>query len=78
MKAKVGKLEKEIREGFLRRLSKEITGVVQEVVGKMRSSMRFQDRLEKDKLSKQLNIEVIRSEVEKEIGVREVETIPEL
>ena len=47
VKAKVGELEEEIREGFLRRLIKEMTGVVQEVVGKMRYPLRFQDGLEK-------------------------------
>ena len=33
VKIKVGELEEEFRERFLRRLRKEITGVVQEVVG---------------------------------------------
>ena len=33
VKAKVGELEEEIREGFSRRSRKEITGVVQEIVG---------------------------------------------
>ena len=45
MKAKVGELEEEIREGFLRRLRKEMTGVVQEVVGNRRYLVSFQDRL---------------------------------
>ena len=43
VKSKVGDLEEDIREGFLRRLSKEMTGVVQEVVGKRRYLVRFQD-----------------------------------
>ena len=47
-KAKVGELEEEIREGFSRRLRKDMTGVVQEVFGKRRYSVRFQDGLEKD------------------------------
>ena len=43
VKSKVGKLEEEIREVFLRRLRKEMTGVVQEVVGKRMYSVSFQD-----------------------------------
>ena len=43
VKAKVGELEEEIREGFLRRLSKEMTGVVQAVVRKRRYLVRFHD-----------------------------------
>ena len=47
VKAKVGDLEEEIREVFLRRLRKYMTGVFQEVVGKRRYLVRFQDGLEK-------------------------------
>ena len=47
VKAKVGDLEEEIREVFLRRLRKEINFVVQEVIGKRRHLLRFQDGLEK-------------------------------
>ena len=36
VKSKVDDLEEDIRMGFLGRLRKEITGVVQEVVGKRR------------------------------------------
>ena len=78
VKAKVGELEEEIREGFSRRLSKEMTGVVQEVVGKSKYLVRFQDGLEKDMSSDQITIVVVRSEVEEEIEVREVEMIPEV
>ena len=48
MKAKVGDGEEDIREGFSRRLNKEMTGVVQEVVGKRMYLVRFQDGLEKE------------------------------
>ena len=41
MKAKVGDLEGEIREGFSRRLRINMTVMVQEVVGKMRYLLRF-------------------------------------
>ena len=47
VKAKLGELEEEIRAGFLRRLREEMTGVVQEVVGKRRYSARLQDELKK-------------------------------
>ena len=43
VKAKVGDLEEDIREGCLRRSSKEITGVVQEVVRKSIYFVSFQD-----------------------------------
>ena len=43
VKAKLGDLEEDIREVFLRRLRKEMSGVMQEVVGKKRYSVRFQD-----------------------------------
>ena len=45
MKAKVGELEEDIREGFLRRLGKDVTSVVQDVVGKRRYVVRLQDVL---------------------------------
>ena len=41
MKVKVGDLEEDIMEGFLRRLRKDMTGVVQEVVGKRRYLVGF-------------------------------------
>ena len=48
MKAKVGDLEEEIREVFLRRLRKDMNGVVQEIFGKRRYLARLQDGEEKD------------------------------
>ena len=45
VKAKVGELEEEIQEEFSRRLRKDITSVVQEIVGKRRYLVRFQDGL---------------------------------
>ena len=70
VKAKVDELEEEIREGFSRRLRKEMTGVVQEVVGKRRYLVRFQDGIEKDMLSNQLTMVVARSELVEDIDVR--------
>ena len=70
VKAKVGKMEEEIWEVFSRRLGKEMTVVVQDIVGNMMYSVRFQDGLEKDIFLNQLTIVVVRSEVEEEIEVR--------
>ena len=75
VKAKVGELEEEISEGFSRKLRKDMTGVVQEVVGKRRYLVKFKYGLDKDMLSKQITIVVVRSEVEEEIEVGEVEMI---
>ena len=47
-----------------------MTGVVQDIVGNMLYSVRFQDGLEKDILLNQINIVLVRSEVEEEIEVR--------
>ena len=78
VKSNVGDLEEDIREGFSRRLWKEMTGMVQEVVGNRRYLLRFQYGLKKNMSSKQLTILVVRSEVEEEIEVKEVEMIPEV
>ena len=72
MKAKLGDLEEEIREGFSRRLRKKMTGVAHEVVGKRRYSARLPDGLEKEMLWNQINIVVVRSELDEEIEGREV------
>ena len=48
VKAKVCDLEEELREGFLRRLRKEFTGVVQGVSGKKRFLAIFKGRCEND------------------------------
>ena len=70
VKAKVGYMEEDIREVFSRKLRKEMTGVVQDVVGNIMYSVRFQDGLEKEIFLNQLTILVVRSEVEEEIKVR--------
>ena len=41
VKAKIGELEEEIREGFSMMLRKEMTGMAQEVVGKRRYLLSF-------------------------------------
>ena len=55
-----------------------MTGVVQEVFGKRIYSLSFQNGLYKDIPLNQITIVVVRSEVEEEIGVREVDMIPEV
>ena len=52
--------------------------MVQEVAGKRRYLVRFQDMLEKEMLSNQITIVVVRSEVEEEIEVRGVYMIPDV
>ena len=64
--------------GILRRLRKEMNGVVQEVVGKRRFLVRLQDMFENEIYSNQITIVVVRSEVEEEIEVRKLEMIPEV
>ena len=41
VEAKIGELEEEIRVGSSRRMMKELTGVIQGVLGKMRFLVRF-------------------------------------
>ena len=78
VKSKVDDLEEDIRMGFLGRLRKEITGVVQEVVGKRKYLVRGKYGLEKDMLLNHITIVLVRSELEEDIEVREVDMITEL
>ena len=55
-----------------------MTGVSQEVVGKRRYFVRFNYGLDKEMSLNQLNIVVVRREVEEEIEVGEVEIISEV
>ena len=48
VKSNVGELEEDTREGFSKRLRKNMAGVVQEIVGKRRYLEIFQDELEKE------------------------------
>ena len=59
MKTKVGDLEEEAREGFCRRLRKDLTVVAQEVSGKRRFLVRFQDGCEKDMTSNKLTAVIV-------------------
>ena len=56
VKAKVGKLEEEVRVGSSRRMRKDLTGVVQAVSGKMRFLVRFYDGCENNLSSNQLTV----------------------
>ena len=43
VKSKIGELEEEVRAGSLRRISKDLTSVVQGVLGRRRLFVRLQD-----------------------------------
>ena len=58
-KSNVGELGDEVREGFYRRMRKELTGVVQGVSGKRRFLVRFQDGCEKDMTSNKLTAVIV-------------------
>ena len=46
VKAKIGELEEELRVGSVRRMRKELTAVVQAILGKRRFLARFHDECE--------------------------------
>ena len=69
-KSKLGELEEEVREGFLRLLRKDLTGVFQGVSGKKRLLMRLQYGCKKDLTSNQLAVVILeKSPVEEESKV---------
>ena len=43
VKAKIGELEEEVRVGSARRMRKELTGVVQAILGERKFLVRFHD-----------------------------------
>ena len=59
VKAKVGEFEEEVREGFSRITSKELTCVVYGVSGKKRLLVRFQDECNKDLTPNQFTIVIV-------------------
>ena len=78
VKAKVGELEEEVREGFLRILRKELTGVVQVVSGKKRLLVRFKYGRENYMKSNQLTIGTVENiPMEEEPDVSTVDVIPD-
>ena len=76
VKSKIGELEEEVRAGNSRRASKELTGVVQGVLGKRRFLVRFQDTC-KNNLSSNPLISVIVEKIPVDEET-EVSTIPEI
>ena len=78
VKAKIGDLEEEVREGSSRRTSKELTGVVQGVSGRRRSLVRFQNGCKKNMSSNQLTVVIVEKILgEKEPEFSEIYEIPE-
>ena len=56
VKAKIGDLEEEVRAGNSRRMSKELTGVVQGVSGRRRFLVSFKNGQKKNLSSYQLTV----------------------
>ena len=56
VKAKIGELEEELRVGSSRRMVKELTGVVQGVLGRRRFLVRFQNGCKNNMSSNQLTV----------------------
>ena len=74
VKAKIGELEEEVRAGSSRRTRKELTGVVQGVLGRRR----FENRCEKNLSSNQLTVVIVENILkEKEPEVSKTAEIPE-
>ena len=55
----MGELEEKVRAGCLRRIRKDLNGVVQGIYGKKRFLVRFQDECENDLTSNQLKIMIL-------------------
>ena len=75
-KANTGELELEVRAGNSRRMSKELTGVVQGVSGRRRFLMRFQNGCKKNMSSNQLTVVIVHKILVEEEPL--VSTIPEI
>ena len=59
VRSKIGELEEEVRVGILRRMRKEMTGVVKGVSGNKRFLVSFQDGCKKNISSNQLTIVIV-------------------
>ena len=78
VKAKIGELEEEVREIFLRRKRKELTRVFQGVSWKKRFLVKFQVGCEKDMTSNKFTIVILENiPVEEEPDVPTIPEIPE-
>ena len=76
VKAKIGELEEEVRAGSSRRMRKELTGVVQGVLGRRRFLVMFQNRCKNNLSSNQLTVLTAHEILVEEAP--EVSTIPEI
>ena len=78
VKAKICELEEEVRAGSSRRMGKELTGVVQGVLGRSRLLVRFRNGCKKNISSNQLTAVIVEKiPEEKETEVSEIAEIPE-
>ena len=78
VKAKIGELEEEVREGFLRRMRKELTVVFQGVSGKKRFLVRFQYGCRNYLASNKLTVVIVEKiPVEEEPKVPTIPKIPD-
>ena len=59
IKSNIGELEEEVRAGSLRRMRKELNGVVQGVSGKRRLFVRFQYGCKNNLYSNQLTVVIV-------------------
>ena len=76
VKSKIGELEEEVRAGNSRRTRKELTGVVQGVLGRRRFLVMFQNVCKKNMFLNQLTVVIVEKiPVEEE---PEISTIPEI
>ena len=76
VKANICELEEEVRAGSLRRMRKELTGMVKGVLGNKRFLVRFQNGCKNNLSSNQLTVVIVEKiPVEEE---PEVSTIPEI
>ena len=78
VKAKIGELEEELSAVSSRRMRKELTGVVQGVLGSSSFLMRFQNGCENNLSLNQLTVVIVEKiPEEKEPEVSEIAEIPE-
>ena len=78
VKSKNGELEEEVRAGSSRRTRKELTGMVQGVLGRRRISVRFQNGCKNNLSSNQLTVVIVeKTREEKEPEVFEIDEITE-
>ena len=76
VKAKTGELEEEVRVGSTIRMRKELTGVVQAILGNRRFLVRFHDGCEKNLSMNQLTVVAAHEILVEEAPL--VSTIPEI